>query len=246
MDITQLSPDEVIFFRWGLVTVNATLVYTWITMAVLIGASWMVTRRLVEGPQIPRWQHVFEVLVLTMRDEIHQISRRKGERYLPFVGTLFLFIALANVLGVVPGYLAPTGSLSTTIALALSVLIAVPVFGMSEAGPREYVRRYLQPSVWMLPFNLMGEASRTLALAVRLFGNVMSATKIAAILLALTPLFFPVVMQAFGLVTGLIQAYIFAVLATVYIGSAVRPEREPDAPEREQEAPGGERRQLDG
>jgi F-type H+-transporting ATPase subunit a len=238
MDITDLSPDQVIFFEWGVVTINATLVYTWITMAILIGASWLVTRRLVDGPRIPRWQHVFEVLVLAMRDEIQQVSRGGGERYLPFVGTLFLFIALANVLGVVPGYLAPTGSLSTTIALALSVLIAVPAFGMTEAGPREYLRRYLQPSVWMLPFNLMGEASRTLALAVRLFGNVMSATKIAAILLALTPLLFPVLMQAFGLVTGLIQAYIFAVLATVYIGSAVRSEPEPEAGD-------GERRQLD-
>lgn len=222
MDVTQLSPDEVIFFQWGVLSINATLVYTWLTMAVLAAGSWLVTRRLQSGRQLPRWQNVFEVVVLAMRNEIREISRRPPDRYLPFVGTLFLFIAVANTLSVVPGYLAPTSSLSTTVALAICVLLAAPVFGIAEIGFRAYVRAYLEPSVLMLPFNLMGELSRTLALAVRLFGNVMSAAKVAAILLALVPFFFPVVMQAFGLLTGLIQAYIFAVLATVYIGSAVR------------------------
>ena len=222
MEITQLSPDQVVYLRWGIVSLNATLVYTWATMAILAAASWMVTRRLTSGPEIPRWQSAFEVVVLAMRAEIRQISRQSPDGYLPFIGTLFLFIAVSNALSVVPGYEAPTGSLSTTLALALCVFVAVPVFGIAESGPRAYIRRYLQPSLWMLPFNVMGELSRTLALAVRLFGNVMSAAKIAGILVALVPFFFPIVMQAFGLLTGLIQAYIFAVLATVYIGSAVR------------------------
>lgn len=222
MEMTQLSPDEIVYFQWGFVSISATLVYTWVTMLILGAGSWLVTRRLETGRDIPRWQNVFEVVVLTIHDEIRQISRQPADRYLPFIGTLFLFIALSNLLSVVPGYEAPTASLSTTLALALSVLVAVPIYAIAEAGPRAYVRQYLQPSVWMLPFNLMGELSRTLALAVRLFGNVMSAAKIAAILVALVPFFFPIVMQAFGLLTGLIQAYIFAVLATVYIGSAVR------------------------
>ena len=120
---------------------------------------------------------------------------------------------------IVPGYLPPTASLSTTAALALCVFIAVSVFGVNRLGIAEYLKRYVSPSIFMLPFNLIGELSRTLALAVRLFGNMMSGAKIAAILLAITPLFFPVIMNAFGLLTGPVQAYIFSILALVYIAS---------------------------
>jgi F-type H+-transporting ATPase subunit a len=148
--------------------------------------------------------------------------RHDPDRYLPFVGTLFVYIAVTNLLLIVPGYVPATASLSTTAALALCVLVAVPVYGVLHDGPRAYLRQYLQPSALMLPFNVIGELSRTMALAVRLFGNVMSGTKIVAILLAITPLFFPIVMRVLGLITGLIQAYILAVLALVYISSGMR------------------------
>jgi F-type H+-transporting ATPase subunit a len=141
---------------------------------------------------------------------------------LPFIGTLFLFIAVANLLTIIPGYIPPTGSLSTTAALALCVFVAVPCYGIAKRGVAGYLKNYVQPTVFMLPFNIIGEFSRTLALAVRLFGNVMSSVKVAAILLAITPLFFPVLMQALGLLTGLIHAYIFALLAMVYIASATQ------------------------
>jgi F-type H+-transporting ATPase subunit a len=137
-----------------------------------------------------------------------------------FIGTLFIFIAVSNLLGVIPGFRPPTGSLSTTAALAICVFFAVPVFGIASRGLGGYLKQYLQPTPFMLPFNIIGEFSRTLALAVRLFGNVMSGTMLVAILLAIIPFVFPIIMQAFGMLTGFIQAYIFAVLAMVYIASA--------------------------
>lgn len=215
-----ISPDQVVLWSLGQFHLNATLAFTWLVMALLGAGSWLVTRRLSDGPEISTWQNLLEVLVGGMRDQIRAVSHQDPGPYLPFVGTLFLFIATSNLLAVVPGYLAPTGSLSTTTALAACVFVAVPVFAIAGSGLRAYLRRYVQPTPLMLPFNLIGDLSRTLALAVRLYGNIMSGTVIAGILLSLTPFFFPVVMQALGLLTGMIQAYIFAVLAMVYIASA--------------------------
>jgi len=215
-----MSPDDWVLWQWGGFHLNATIVFTWLLMVVLVGVSWLVTRRLSSGPELSRWQNALEVLVIGMRDQIAQVARYDPGAYLPFVGTLFLFIAASNLLVVVPGFRAPTGSLSTTTALALCVFIAVPVFGIVRQGPIQYLRHYIRPTPLMLPFNLIGEISRTVALAVRLYGNIMSGTVLAGILLSLTPFFFPVVMQLLGLLTGMIQAYIFAVLAMVYIASA--------------------------
>jgi F-type H+-transporting ATPase subunit a len=166
-----------------------------------------------------------EVLVKGMRGQIREISRQDPGEYLPFVGTLFLFIGVCNLLSIVPGFEPPTGSLSTTAGLAACVFVAVPLYGIGHKG-LSYFEQYIRPSVFMLPFNIMGELSRTLALAVRLFGNVMSGSMIAGILLAIAPLVFPIVMQALGLLTGLIQAYIFAILAMVYIAAATRVQKQ--------------------
>ncbi|MEF8794666.1 F0F1 ATP synthase subunit A [Thiohalorhabdus sp.] len=215
-----ITPDTVILWQWGWLHINATMAYTWLVMALLTVGSWLISRRLSDGADISRWQNLLEVLVTGIRDQIREVSRQEPGRYLPFVGTLFLYIATANLLTIVPGYMAPTGSLSTTTALALCVLIAVPVYGIASKGVIGYLRKYSQPTVIMLPFNIIGEISRTVALAVRLYGNIMSGTVIVAILLGLAPLFFPIVMQLLGLLTGMIQAYIFAVLAMVYVASA--------------------------
>ena len=139
-----------------------------------------------------------------------------------------MFIAVSNLLTIIPWYQAPTGSLSTTVALAVCVFIATPFFGITEGGLKAYCRSYIKPTFFMLPFNIIGEISRTLALAVRLFGNIMSGSMITGILLSVTPLFFPIIMQAFGLLTGLVQAYIFAVLAMVYIASAIQAHKAKD------------------
>ena len=217
----RISPDDLVLFHWGPITLNATIVFTWVVMAILTIGARLITARLSSDDHMSRWQNLLEVLVIGMQEQIREVSRREPGRFLPFVGSLFLFIAASNLLAAVPGFEPPTGSLSTTTALALCVLIAVPVYGIVDSGLFKYLKKYLQPTVFMLPFNLIGEVSRTLALAVRLYGNVMSGTIIAAILISLTPLFFPVIMQAFGLLTGLVQAYIFAVLAMVFIASAL-------------------------
>jgi F-type H+-transporting ATPase subunit a len=217
----RISPDNLILFQWGAISINATILFTWIVMALMVLGSKLVTRRLTAETHFSRWQNLLEVLVTGIRDQIREISHQDPGEYLPFVGTLFLFIGVCNLLSIVPGFEPPTGSLSTTAALAVCVFVSVPLYGIGHRG-LSYFTQYVKPSVFMLPFNIMGELSRTLALAVRLFGNVMSGSMIASILLAIAPLVFPIVMQALGLLTGLIQAYIFAILAMVYIAAATR------------------------
>jgi F-type H+-transporting ATPase subunit a len=224
----DISTDQRILVDIFGLPINATIAYTWAVMAVLVAISVIVTWRL--RPDVPasRWRTALEVIVTGIAGQITEITRRPALPLIPFVGTLFLFIAGSNLLLVVPGFDPPTASLSTTTALALAVLFAAPIFGVGARGVRGYLRGYLQPTPMMLPFNIIGEASRTLALAIRLYGNIMSGAVIAAILLSVAPFFFPVVMDALGLLTGLIQAYIFAILATVYIASATAKTPEKD------------------
>lgn len=216
----EFNPDQIIYFQYGEVKLNATLVFTLGIMLLLFGMAWFATRRLkpelVPGP----WQNFLEALVELIGSQIREVTHQDPERHLSFVGTLFLFIALSNLLAVVPGFQPPTASLSTTAALAICVFIAVPWYGIQAVGLKAYLRQYLKPTPWMLPFNVIGEFSRTLAMAVRLYGNLLSGAVIGAVLITLVPLFFPVLMQLLGVLTGFIQAYIFAVLALVYIASA--------------------------
>ena len=218
-----LSPDETIMFMiWG-IPVNATIFYTWIVIAVLTGASMLITRNLRADVPPNRWRTALEVIVQGIQSQIEEISQGPSRHLLYFAGTLFLFVAVSNLLLVVPGFEPPTSSLSTTTALALSVLVAVPLFGITSRGLGGYFKTYLEPSFIMLPFNIISEFSRGISLAIRLYGNIMSGAVIAAILLTVAPFFFPVVMDLLGLLTGMIQAYIFAILATVYISSATKP-----------------------
>jgi len=227
MQLQDITPDQVVYWQYGGIRLNATLVFTWVVMVLLLLLSWWVTRRLSRRTPLSRWQNLLEITVQTMRSQIRDISQSAGaDRFLPFVGTLFLFIAVSNLLAVIPGFTPPTASLSTSAALALCVFVAVPLYGIISRGVGGYLKQYIRPTVFMLPFHVMGELSRTLALAVRLFGNVMSGTKIVAILLAVAPFFFPVLMNALGLLTGMIQAYIFAVLTMVYIASSTRVQEE--------------------
>jgi len=217
----ELSPDQTIFWQNGFITINLTIVTTWALMLVLVLASWLVTRKLKTDLHISRWQCFLEMIVTGINQQIKEVGLNKPEQYIGFIGTLFLFIAIANLCIIFPGYTPPTASLSTTTALALSVFIAVPFFGIQKSGLGGYLKSYLQPTFIMLPFNLISEVSRTLALAVRLFGNIMSGGMIVAILLSISPFIFPVIMSALGLLTGTVQAYIFSILATVYITAAV-------------------------
>jgi F-type H+-transporting ATPase subunit a len=218
----HLSPDQVVFWQLGWFKLNATIVWTWALMLFLLLGSALITRQLGNFDKRSRWQNLLEIIVLGLKGQIEAVGLADGAQYIGFLGTLFLFVASASLFTVLPGYQPPTASLSTTVALALCVMVAVPLFGIADRGLLNYLKSYLEPTVLMLPFNLIGELSRTLALAVRLFGNMMSGAMIVGILLTITPFLFPVVMTTLGLLTGLVQAYIFFVLAAVYIVAATR------------------------
>ena len=218
----HLSPDEIIFWQYGAFKLNATIAYTWGLIFVLAVGSKLVTRKLSTSLQRSRWQNLLEIIVTGIEKQIEEVGLDRPHKYLGFLGTLFLFVAMASLFTIIPGYEPPTGSLSTTAALAICVFVAVPLFGIEDQGLGGYLRDYLKPTVIMLPFNIISELSRTLALAVRLFGNMMSGTMILAILLTITPFIFPIAMSALGLLTGMVQAYIFSILATVYIAAAIR------------------------
>lgn len=222
----HLSSDELILWQHGFFKLNATIVTTWVLMLVLTVGARLITRNLTGDVHISRWQSLLEIIVTNIRKQIEEVGLRQPEKYLGFLGTLFLFIALSNLCTIFPGYEPPTGSLSTTAALALCVFVAVPLFGIAESGLGGYLQSYLKPTFIMLPFNIISELSRTLALAIRLFGNMMSGTMILGILLTITPFIFPIVMSMLGLLTGMVQAYIFTILATVYIAAATRVRQE--------------------
>lgn len=218
----RISPDEMIFWQYGFLKVNGTLVFTWALMLLLAVGSWLITRRLSTDLRRSRWQNLLEIIVTMIVKQIENVGLAHARSCLSFLATLFLFLATAAFFTIVPGYEPPTGSLSTTMALALCVFVAVPFYGIRQQGLGAYLRSYAEPSALMVPFNIISEVSRTLALAVRLFGNMMSGVMIMGILLTIAPLVFPVIMTALGLLTGMVQAYIFTVLAAVYIAAAAQ------------------------
>jgi F-type H+-transporting ATPase subunit a len=226
----HLSPDQWIFWQHGLFKLNGTIVFTWALMLVLAVGARLITRNLSTGLTRSPWQNLLEIVVTAIEKQIEEVGLPHPEKYLGFLGTLFLFVALAAACTIIPGYKPPTSSLSTTAALALCVFVAVPLFGIEEQGIGGYLKSYVQPTVIMLPFNIISELSRTLALAVRLFGNMMSGAMIIGILLTITPFIFPIVMTALGLLIGMVQAYIFSILAAVYIAAATRTRRPAPAP----------------
>ena len=227
----HLSPDEIIFWQYGFFKLNATIVITWGLMLVLSLGSYLITRRLTTAHKRSRWQNFLEMVILTVEQQIKEVGLSPPHKYLGFLGTLFLFLATANLFTIVPDYEPPTGSLSTTAAFALCVFVAVPLFGIKDQGLVGYLKSYLEPTWIMLPFNLISELSRTLALAIRLFGNMMSGTMILTILLTIAPFIFPILMNALGLLTGMVQAYIFTILALVYIAAATRTRELPEESE---------------
>jgi F-type H+-transporting ATPase subunit a len=226
----RLSPDQVIYWQHGFLKLNATIVFTWGLMLVLAIGSKLITRKLSTGLKRSRLQNLLEIVVTAIEKQIEDVGLSHPKKYVGFLGTLFLFVATASLFTVIPGYEPPTASLSTTAALALCVFVAVPLFGIQDQGMRGYLKSYVEPTFIMLPFNIISELSRTLALAVRLFGNMMSGAMIIGILLTITPFIFPIVMTALGLLTGMVQAYIFSILAAVYIAAATRTRKPEPAP----------------
>jgi F-type H+-transporting ATPase subunit a len=226
----DLTSDQRILWQHGFVKLNGTIATTWVMMIAMAAGSKLVTRKLATEGAISRWQGLLEIVVTSIGKQIEEVGLKEPGRYIAFLGTLFLFVAVSALCTVIPGFMPPTGSLSTTAALALCVFIAVPLFGIGKQGLGGYLKTYTEPTVIMLPFNIIGELSRTLALAVRLFGNMMSGVMIVGILLTITPFLFPIMMTSLGLLTGMVQAYIFSILAAVYIAAATLVKKTKPAP----------------
>ena len=218
-----------ILFQVGPVDVTRPVVTTWVIIAVLAVASWLVTRRLALRPD--RRQVILEVIVTGIMGQIDEVIRKQPRPFLPLLGTLFIFLVTANLSGVLPGVEAPTGKLETPAALALIVFIAVHFYGIRARGFVGYLASFAKPKLIMLPLNIVSEITRTFSLMVRLFGNVMSGEFVIALVVGLAGLFLPIPLMALEILVGVVQAYIFTVLAMVFIGSAVGGERARDREE---------------
>lgn len=217
MDASPLLPD--ILFYIGPVPISRAVVTTWALMLALTLFLIAAMRKPVHdaGPV----QAALEILVLTIAKQLRAILDRDPWPYLPLLGSLFLFLCLANLAAVLPGATPPTGHVETPAALALIVFLSVHFYGVKVRGAGKYLRHYLEPNPFLLPLNLLAELTRTFSLMIRLFGNMMSHEFVIAIMVFLAGLLVPIPFLLLGILIGIIQAYIFTVLATVYIAAAV-------------------------
>jgi F-type H+-transporting ATPase subunit a len=215
--VSPLDPD--VLFHAGPLEIARPVVTTWAIVAVLGLSCWLGTRRMSERPG--RWQAILEAVVSLLGGQIREIVRRDPAPFLPLIGTLFVFIAASNLAGILPGVRSPTANVATPAALAIIVFFSVHVLGIRARGVRRYLTSYLEPNPVMLPLNVLSEITRTFSLMVRLFGNIMSHELIVGIVVSLAGLLVPIPFMALGILIGLIQAYIFSVLATVFVGAAV-------------------------
>ncbi len=206
-------------FRVGPFGITTPVLTTWAIMAAMALASWLLTRRLQLHPD--RRQAALELLVSGILGQIEDVLRKDPRPYLPLLGTLFLFLVAANLSGLIPGVQAPTAKLETTAALALIVFVSVHAYGVRARGLPGYLSGFAKPKLIMLPLNLLSEVTRHFSLMVRLFGNVMSGEFIIAMVIALAGLLVPIPLMALEILVGIVQAYIFTILATVFIGAAV-------------------------
>ncbi len=216
----QASPlSSAVLFHLGPIPIARPVVTTWAIMLALAAGSRIATRRLVLHPGLR--QAAVESLIETLRSEIQSIVRRDPGPFMPLLGTLFVFLAVSNLSGVVPGVQAPTGRIETPAALAAIVFMSVHYFGVRSQGVRRYLASFAKPKLIMLPLNVVSEITRTFSLMVRLFGNVMSGEFVLALVVTLAGLVVPIPFMVLEILVGLIQAYIFTVLATVFIGAAL-------------------------
>jgi F-type H+-transporting ATPase subunit a len=217
MEAVSLSTR--VLFHIGFVPISEVIVVTWAIMAVLVLGSCLATRRLSIRPGLV--QALIELVVTGIAGQIEEAIKRPAAPFLPLIATLFIFLVVANLSLQLPGVNAPTGHLETAAALALIVFFAGHVYGIGSLGVKGYLAHYLKPHPLLLPLNILSELTRTLSLTVRLFGNIMSHQLIIALLLAIAGLLVPIPIMVLGILIGLVQAYIFSVLATIFIGAAV-------------------------
>jgi F-type H+-transporting ATPase subunit a len=209
-----------VIFRLGPVPVSRAVVTTWVIIAALTLVCWLGLRRAKVQHAGPL-QATLEIIVEALSRQISDVIRRDAWPYLPLLGTLFLFLVVANLIAVVPGMKPPTGRIETPAALAAIVFLSVHYFGVRSRGLLEYLRHYTRPSLLLLPLNVLSEITRTFSLMVRLFGNMMSHELVIAIVALLAGLLLPIPFLLLGVLIGIVQAFIFTVLAAVFIGAAV-------------------------
>ncbi len=211
-----------IAFMLGPVPISYAVVVTWGIMAVLTFIVWLSCRNFKTFPR--RWQTAIELLVTTIDEQIGDIIQDKNLYFLPLIGTLFIFIALANLIDLMPGLSAPTAVLETPAALAVIVFFSVHYVGIRSQGVWGYLKSYTRPNIIMMPFTLLSQITRTFSMMIRLFGNIMSGQFLIGLLLAFAGLLVPVPLMVLHILISLIQAYIFAILATVFIAAAMADE----------------------
>ena len=204
----------------GPVQLTNTVITTWVVMAIIGCFAWLATRRLQMNPS--RLQTLIEAMVSIIEESIRDIAPQHVQQILPFIGTLWVFIVIANLIGLIPGMHSPTRDLSATSAIAFLVFLSVHWYGIRIQGLKNYLLHYLRPSPIMLPFNLISEVTRTIAMAVRLFGNMMSLEMVALLILMVAGFLVPVPILMLHIVEALVQAYIFGMLALIYVASGLQ------------------------
>ena len=212
--------ESVIAFQIGPFAITSIVVTTWGIMLLLGVFCWLATRRLALDPG--PLQTMLEGVVSAIEESIAAVLPERAQLVLPFIGTLWIYIVFANMTGLIPHLHSPTGNLSVTAGLALLVFLSVHWFGIRSEGLRRYLRHYLSPTPILLPFHLISEITRTVALAVRLFGNIMSLEMAALLVLLVAGLLVPVPLLMLHIVEGLVQAYIFGMLALIYVAGAMQ------------------------
>lgn len=208
-----------VWFHIGPVPITHAVVVTWGIMAFMAGTGFLLTRKLSLTPG--RLQTFLELIVGSVDSQIRETMRAKPGPYRAFIGTLFLFILLANWSGLVPGIEPPTATLETDAALALSVFLAIIWFSVKTDGVVGFLKSFASPNPLMIPLNFVESLTRTFSLLVRLFGNIMSGVFVIGIVLSIAGLLVPIPFMALEMLTGAIQAYIFAILALVFISGTI-------------------------
>ena len=218
MGAGELSVNTV--FQLGPLSVTTTVVTTWAIMAASALLAWLTTRRLRIDPG--PLQSGIEGIVSVLEEAIRAVAPEQARQIMPFIASLWLFLIVSNLSGLIPGVHAPTGDLSATAALAMLVFLSVHWFGIRSQGLKAYLRHYLTPSPILLPFHIISEITRTIALAVRLFGNIMSLEMAAVLILLVAGFLAPIPILMLHIIEALVQAYIFGMLALIYVAGGMQ------------------------
>ena len=207
-------------WQFGFITINGSVITTWGIMLVLSLIAWLVNRHLTLFPTPV--QTLMESIIEMIENAIMEVAPEHGRMILPFIATLWIFLVVANLISLIPELHSPTRDLSVTSALAVLVFLSVHYFGIKTQGLKNYLRHYLSPSPILLPFHIISEFTRTLALAIRLFGNIMSLETAAMLILLVAGFLAPIPILMLHIIEALVQAYIFGMLALIYLAGAIQ------------------------